>query len=54
MNCIDEDPLDVACRFKWVDDSTIHIINREGIERYMQITPDNQLVEINFNIIPLY
>ncbi len=40
-------------RFKWVDDSTIRIINSEGIEKILAIRGEF-LDEIEYNVIPLF
>ena len=39
-------------RFKWIDDTTIKIINREGIEKIIDI--NNKCEEKAYNVIPLY
>lgn len=42
----------VMNRFKWVDDNTIRIINREGIEKIIDIKDNYR--EVEYNIIPLF
>lgn len=44
---------EIMNRFKWVDDDTIRIINHEGIEKIVDLK-DNQLLEIEYNVIPLF
>jgi len=52
LNPDEENPKKLMFRFKWVDENTIRIINKEGIEKKIDIK-DN-FKEIEFNIIPLY
>eukprot|EP00347_Sterkiella_histriomuscorum_P009906 403339425 len=50
---IDEEPVqDIMKRFKWIDDTTIKIINREGIEKIIDLT--NKCEEKAYNVIPLF
>lgn len=44
--------LDVAHRFRWVDNNTIRVVNTEGIERLVDLS--NNFKEIEFNVIPIY
>ena len=39
-------------RFKWVDSDTIKIINKEGIEKKIDLKDNFR--EIEFNIVPLF
>lgn len=39
-------------RFKWVDCDTIIVMNKEGVEKKIDIK--NNFKELQFNIIPLY
>lgn len=52
MNSKNENFVDVAHRFKWVDNDTVRIINHEGIERLIDV--NNGFKELEFNVIPLY
>jgi hypothetical protein len=53
MSSLLESLHDQASRFRWIDESTIYVINQQGIERLIDIS-DNQFKEIEFNFIPLY
>ena len=44
--------INVAHRFKWIDNNTIRVINTEGIEQLVDIS--NKFKEIEFNVIPIY
>lgn len=51
---LDEEPAsEIMNRFKWVNEDTIRIINHEGIEKIIALK-EGQLVEIEFNVIPLF
>lgn len=39
-------------RFKWIDDTTIRIINKEGIETIIDLS--NKCQELAYNVIPLF
>jgi hypothetical protein len=52
MNPAKEKPHQLMFRFKWVDSDTIKIINKEGIEKKIDLK-DN-FKEIEFNIVPLF
>lgn len=60
MNCKIEPHEDVAARFMWVENDTLKIISKEGIERKIRIvkstTEENkyEFKEIAFNVIPLF
>lgn len=43
---------DVVRRFRWLSDDRLHIINKEGIERIVDIQDGYK--EVQFNFIPLY
>jgi hypothetical protein len=47
-----EDMKHVINRFAWVDNETIKIISKDGIERLINIS--NDFKEIQFNIIPMF
>lgn len=52
MNAINEPLEDVVRRFRWVSDDIIHVINPEGIEKYVSI--EDKFKDLQFNFIPLY
>jgi hypothetical protein len=43
----------VASRFTWVDNNTIKYVNREGIERTIDVSND-KFTEVEFNVVPLF
>lgn len=47
-----ESPVEVMNRFMWVDQSTIRIINREGVEKLLDLKDNFR--EIEYNVIPLF
>ena len=53
MDLESEPASEIMNRFKWIDDETIRIINHEGIENLVYLK-DRELVEIEYNIIPLF
>jgi hypothetical protein len=52
MNPQKEKPHKIMYRFTWVDSNTIKIVNKEGIEKKIDLK-DN-FKEIEFNIVPLF
>jgi hypothetical protein len=55
MNFRDEDHIQVAARFVWLDNSTLKYINSEGIERKIDITHKKKgFKELQFNVIPMF
>jgi len=52
MNVDKESVKKLMFRFQWVDVDTIQIINKEGVEKRIDLK--NNLKEIEYNIIPLY
>lgn len=52
MNPSEGDVKDYAMHFKWIDSSTIRLINKEGIEKIIDI--DNGFKEIAFCAVPLF
>jgi hypothetical protein len=46
---------DIVRRFRWINANTFHIINKQGIERVIQIDYEKkEFKELAFNFIPLY
>lgn len=54
MNFRDEDHIQVAARFVWLDNSTLKYINSEGIERKIDISHKKGFKELQFNVIPMF
>lgn len=52
MDLEDEAPRHIMNRFKWIDESTIRVINKEGIEKIVDMK--NGFKEVEFNVIPLF
>lgn len=52
MNPNEGDVLEYAKRFKWVNSSTIRLINKEGVEKILDI--ENGFNEIAFCSVPLF
>ncbi len=52
MNPEKEDVLLVARRFKWVDDSTIRIMSKEGFEKTLGILED--FSKISYCSVPMF
>lgn len=52
MNLIDDPSTVIMNRFKWINDDTIKVISKEGIE--MIIDMKDNFKEIESNIIPLF
>ena len=52
MDYLNEDTKDIMNRFKWIDDDTIKIINKEGIEKIIDLK--SGLKEVEYNIVPLF
>jgi hypothetical protein len=52
MNAINEPLEDVVRRFRWVTKDILHVVNPEGIEKYVSIKNDFKDIQLNF--IPLY
>jgi hypothetical protein len=53
MDLEEEDPKEIMNRFKWIDESSIRIINSEGIEKIMSLKGE-KLEEVEYNVIPLF
>jgi hypothetical protein len=53
MNFIKEPEADIAARLMWVDSNTLKYVNKEGIERKIDVSNDD-FKELQFNIVPLY
>ena len=43
---------EIMNRFLWIDDNTIKLINRDGMEKTLDIADD--FSEIEYNMIPLF
>jgi len=43
-----EDPQDIICRFLWIDNDTIKLMNQEGVEKVVRIS-DKSFTELAFN-----
>ena len=52
MEFHEDEFMNVALRFTWIDNETVKIVNPEGIERLVDLK--NNFKEIEFNRIPLY
>ena len=52
MDPIKENPKEIMNRFLWMDDHTIRLINKEGIEKIIDL--ENNFKEIEYNVIPLF
>lgn len=52
MNLDEENPKVIMNRFKFVNDHVIKVINKEGIEKILDMK--NNFMEVNFNMIPLF
>jgi hypothetical protein len=53
MNCRIEPHVGVAARCMWLDNNTLKYVNREGIERKIDVS-NNEFEEIQFNVVPLF
>lgn len=63
MDCESESHIEVASRFAWLDNNSFKIINREGVERKIDIvtkfvpatgTRSKVFEEVEFSVIPLF
>lgn len=52
MNPAEGDVTEYAKRFKWIDSKTIRLVNKEGIEKIIDI--ENGFNEIAFSAVPLF
>jgi hypothetical protein len=52
MDLEEDSAKEIMNRFKWVDEDTIRVINKEGIEKVIDIR--NNFEELEFNFIPLF
>lgn len=52
MNPQEESPKETMNRFKWVDEESIRIINKEGIEKIIDMQA--RFTETEYNVIPLF
>lgn len=52
MNPKLENPKEVMNRFEWIDKNTIRMINKEGVEKIVDI--QNDCSEVEYNVIPLF
>jgi hypothetical protein len=52
MNPMEEDPRDIMNRFMWITKDKVKILNKEGIEKIIDM--GNDCEEIEFNVIPLF
>jgi len=53
MNPNEDKPVDLARNFRWVDQNTILFVNREGIEKMMEVKKDG-LKELGSAKVPLF
>lgn len=47
-----ENPKEIMARFEWIDEDTIKLSNREGIEKILEMKDD--FSEREYNVIPLF
>jgi len=52
MDPTKENPKEIMARFVWMDEETIKISNREGIEKILEMKED--FSEREYNVIPLF
>ena len=52
MNLQEENPTEIMKRFMWIDDDTIRLISREGIEAIIDMR--RGFKEISYNMIPMF
>ncbi len=52
MNTENEPAKTVMNRFMWIDDKTLRIVNRGGIEKIVDLEDGQK--EVEFNVIPLF
>lgn len=52
MNPNEGNVVEYAKRFKWIDSNTIKLVNKEGVEKIVDI--QNGFKEIAFSTVPLY
>ncbi len=52
MNPAEGDVKEYAKRFKWIDSKTIRLVNKEGIEKIIDL--ENGFNEIAFSAVPLF
>ena len=49
---MEEEAHEIMNRFLWIDKNTIKIMNKEGIEKILDVS--NKFQEVEYNKIPLY
>lgn len=54
MNAKEGNITHVVHRFKWYNNTTIQVINAEGLERIIELGKGDKLNELHFHNIPLY
>ncbi len=52
MNMQDEPISEIMKRFKWIDDYTIRLVNKEGIEKIIDL--NSNCSEVSYNVVPLF
>ena len=52
MNITTEKPKDIMNRFVWIDKYRVKLMNKEGIEKILDLK--NNLKEVEYNIVPLF
>jgi hypothetical protein len=52
MNPKEENIKEIMNRFKWIDQNTFKIINKEGLEKIIDISDNFKKIE--YNVIPLF
>lgn len=52
MDYKNEKPVDIMNRFMWINKDRIRIVNKEGVEKLIELR--NGFEEIEYNMIPLF
>lgn len=54
MNLEEEPVKEIMNRFKWVSDTTIRLVNKEGIEKLLDLLPNGTCKSREYNMIPIF